>query len=293
MPHPGTGEIGSMTAILGLRTGAAWALMAVSPLALGAEPGANEPITAVYKAQEVSFQYRSSNRFYPCHELEHRVAVILVAVGARDDITVKARNCDAFMIDNGNNNIDPMTGRDNMDPFERDRWGTSSSRFGRTNDRREQYASVRVQLMVPVQVTPQVLKEIEKDKSRRELVSRVTGNMATAFNDPVIFEAKRQEVTLSQRTIRLRAEDCELLDQMSNSVFRKLNVKVLRRSFSCGPRDSESRIAPQLVAEALLPTGSLLPMPDPEKEKEKEKGSAVPEQPAAEPAAPAEPPPQQ
>jgi hypothetical protein len=263
----------------------AWALMAVSGLGLAAEPTAHEPITAVYKAQELSFQYRSSNRFYPCHELEHRVAVILVAIGARDDINVKARNCEAFMLDSNDNNIDPMTGRDSMDPFERDRWGTSS-RFGRSNDRREQYASVRVQLMMPVQVTPQVLQEIEKDKSRRELVSRVTGNMAAAFNEPVIFEAQRQEITLSQRTVKLRAEDCELLDQMSNSVFRKLNVKVLRRSFSCGPRDSASRIPPQLVAEALLPTGSLLPMPDPEKEKQKEKEAAAAEKPAPETAPP-------
>src|SRR5688500_18278120 len=119
-----------MTAIHGLKAGAAWALMTVSTLALGAEEKVHEPITADYKAQELSFQYRSSNRYYPCHELEHRVAVILVAVGARDDIQVKARNCE-FMLDTDNNNIDPMTGRDSMDPFERDRWGTSS-RFGRT-----------------------------------------------------------------------------------------------------------------------------------------------------------------
>jgi hypothetical protein len=260
-----------MTAMQGLRTTAACALMVVSSLAFGVEAPANEPTTAVYKAQEISFQFRSnSNQFYPCHELEHRVAVILVAVGARDDISVRARNCDAFMIESDNNNIDPMTGRDSMDPLERDRFGTSS-RFGGTNDRRDQYVSVRVQLMMPVQVTPQILKEIEKDKSRRELVSRVNGNMAAAMNDPIVFEARRQEVTLSQKTIRLRPEDCELLDQMSNSVFRRLNVKVLHRNFSCGPRDSMSRIPPQLVAEALLPTGSLLPMPDPEREKQKEK----------------------
>jgi hypothetical protein len=274
-----------MTAVQRLKTGAAWALLAVSTLAFGAEEASNEPITAVYKAQELSFQYRSSNRFYPCHELEHRVAVILVAVGARDDISVKARNCDAFMIDN-DNNIDPMAGRDGMDPFERDRFG-NSSRFGRNNDRRDQYASVRIQLMMPVKVTPELLKEIEKDKSRRELVSRVTGNMAAAFNDPVVFEAKRQEVTLSSKTIKLRAEDCELLEQMANSVFRRLDVKVLRRSTSCGPRDSVSRIPPQLVAEAWLPTGSLLPMPEPEKDKQKEQGSGAAEKPASETAQPA------
>lgn len=271
-----------MTALQDWKAHAAWALMAISCMGRAAETTEQAaPITAVYKSQEFSFQYRSSNRYYPCHELEHRVAVILVAVGARDDISVKARNCDGFMIDN-DNNIDPMTGRDSMDPFERDRWG-SSSRFGRANDRREQYASVRVQLMIPVEVTPQILKDIEKDKSRRELVSRVTGNMAAAFNEPIIFEAQRQEVTLSQRTIKLRAEDCELLEQMTMSVFRKLDVKVLRRNTSCGPRDAASRIPPQMVAEALLPTGSLLPMPDPEKEKQKAQGSApATEQPAQE-----------
>jgi hypothetical protein len=276
-----------MTALHGLKAHAAWALIAVSPLVLAAEPADNQPITAVYKAQELSFQYRGSTRFYPCHELEHRVAVILVAVGARDDISVKARNCDAFMLDT-DTNIDPVTGRESIDPFERDRFD-ASARYGRTNSgRRDQYVSVRVQLMMPVQVTPQILKEIEKDKSRRELVSRVTGNMAAAFNEPVIFEARRQEVTLSQRTIKLRAEDCELLEQMSNSVLRRLDVKVLRRSFSCGPRDSASRIPPQLVAEALLPTGALLPMPNPEKEKQKESEKAgAAEPPAAEPAQPA------
>ena len=270
-----------MTALHRL-TAPTWALLAASSLTFAAETAPNEPITAVHKAQEISFQYRSSNRFYPCHELEHRVAVILVAIGARDDIKVQARNCDGFMLDN-DTSIDPVTGRDSMDPFERDRFG-NSSQFGRSRDRREQYASVRVQLMMPVQVTPQILKEIDKDKSRRELVSRVTGNPSASFNDPIIFEAQRQEVTLSQRTIKLRAEDCELLDQMGMSVFRKLNVKVLRRSTSCGPRDSATRIPPQMVVEALLPTGSLLPMPDPEKEKHK--GSAAPpEQPA--PATPA------
>jgi hypothetical protein len=264
-----------MTAMHRYGVSAALKLIAVSSLVLGGTSLAEEqPITAVYKAKEVSFQYRISNRNYPCHELENRVANILRAVGARDDIDVQVRNCDAFMLGD-ESSMDPMAGRDN-DPFsERDRWGASGG-FRRPGDNRDPTVSVRVRLMMPVEVTPKVLEEIEKDKSRRELVSRVTGNPAAAFNDPVVFAAQRQEVTLSQRSIRLRAEDCELLEQMSNSVFRRLDVKVVRRSFSCGPR-SESRIPPQMVAEALLPTGALLPMPDPEKEKEKNEDGAAQE----------------
>src|SRR5690606_10028659 len=123
---------------------------------------------------------------------------------------------------------------------------------GYRRNEREQSAQVRIKLMMPVEMTPQILKEIEKDKSRRDLVSRVTGNPAASMNDPIVFAARREEVTLSQRTLKgLQAEDCELLQQLTMQVIRKLDVKVKHQSFSCGPRSS-SRIPPQLTVETLL-----------------------------------------
>jgi hypothetical protein len=267
-------------------------LISAGSLALGGAAIAQEepPITAVYKAQELSFHFRSSNSFYSCPELQRRVAHILLAIGARDDIDVKASNCEGYLLSEGTTSSrdrDPVFGDDGMN--DRDRWG-ASARLGQRNDDRGQTAHVRVRLMMPVELTPKVLEEIDKDRSRRELVSRVTGNMAAAFNDPVVFAARRQEVTLSNRTVRLQPEDCPLLEQMTTSVFRKLNVRVVRRSFSCGgPRNEPSRIAPQLTVAALLPTGALLPMPS----SEKKAGSGAPE--ASEPKAPeppAETPPQ-
>ena len=114
--------------------------------------------------------------------------------------------------------------------------------------------------MSPVAVTPEVLAEIDRDKSRRELVSRVTGNPAAAMNDPIVFAAQRQTVTLSRQTMRLEPEDCELLEQIATNVFRELDVRVVRRSSTCDARQP-SAIAPQLTVEALLPTGGILPMP--------------------------------
>lgn len=256
-------------------------LIAASSPTFAAEPAeqpAEPPIAAVHKAQELSFSYRASGQFYSCRDLEHRVAVILVAIGARDDIEVKARNCDALMVSGDTSmDIDPTLGRNNNDPFGRDRsdpfgrdqsdpWnrnGTSGG-FRQPGSERRQTAQVRIRLMMPVEVTPQILAEIEKDKSRRELVSRVTRNPAASMNDPVVFAAQRQEVTLSQQTIRLKAEDCDLLQQMTMQVIRRLDVRVKNQSFSCGPRSS-SRIPPQLTVETLVPTGAFLPMPDPEK----------------------------
>jgi hypothetical protein len=272
-------------------------LLSAAALLLTVEALADAPITAVYKLQELSLHYNLPRRFQACHELQNRVANILLAVGARDDIKVDVRNCDAFVAGD-DDMMDPLPGRSGSDPFDRadpfdrgDPFNRPSSTFRNSSSRRQQ-ALIRIQLQMPAEVTPALLKEIEKDKSRRELVSRVTRNPAAAMNDPIVFEAQRQEVTLSSRTVRLQPEDCELLEQMGNQIFRKLAVKVTRRSASCG-RDS-SRIPPQMTVEALLPTGRILPMPDPEKQKKS--GAAPAEQPTAESGAaaePAQPPPQQ
>jgi hypothetical protein len=272
-------------------------LLSAATLMLASDAFADAPITAVYKVQEISLHYTLPRQFQACHELQNRVANILLAVGARDDIKVDVRNCDAYMVGD-DDMMDPLPGRSSSDPFNRsddpfdrgDPFNRSSSTFRNPASERRQQALVRIRLQMPAEVTPALLKEIERDKSRRELVSRVTRNPAAAMNDPIVFEAQRQEVTLNSRTVRLQPEDCELLEQMGNQLFRKLNIKVTRRTASCGPRDS-TRIPPQMTVEALLPTGKIVPMPDPEKQKKSGAGPAEePPAPTAEGGAAIEPP---
>jgi hypothetical protein len=253
-------------------------LLATAGLAFGVAAVAQESqdataVTAVFKAKEIDFSYRSTTAFYPCHELRNVVTNILRAIGARDDVQVRVSDCDHV-----------VTSDDS--PFER--WeerrfpnGQFSNEGFPRNRGREQFSHIRARLMTPVELTPEVLAEIDKDKSRRDLVSRVTGNPAAGMNDPIVFEAKRQPVTLSRTSLRLEPEDCQLLEQMTRSVFRELGVRVVRRNFTCDSRQ-ESRIAPQMTVEALLPTGALRPMPAPEGERGEQKreppateGSAV------------------
>ena len=159
----------------------------------GCAAAAQDQVEAVYKTHEVSFVYHSFVNLYACDELRNHVAGILRAVGARDDIKVRVNDCDVFVFP------------DETSP-EWDRW----NRYGSPTDRfrgRSQNSHVRVELMFPIEATPEVRAEIEKDKSRRELVSRVTGNPFAALNDPAIFPAQRQEVTLSRGTIRLASAD--------------------------------------------------------------------------------------
>lgn len=149
----------------------------------------------------------------------------------------------------------------NCDPFlfdefpRRDRFDWPTDRFGNLRDAdRMQTSNVRVEVMFPVEATPAIMAEIDKDKSRRELVSRVTGNPLAALNDPVIFPAQRKQVTLSRATLRLKPQDCELLEQMIPTVFKQLNIKVVENKASC---DSHRRsyFAPTVVVETLLPKG--------------------------------------
>jgi hypothetical protein len=252
------------------------------------EVQAQEQIDAVWKAHEVDFFYRSSTTLFPCNELANRVATILRAVGARDDIKVRATDCPSIMPSD-----DTLSDRWSTPSTSADRFRSQtfpSDRFGsRLNERPlEQMSRVHIQLMMPVQVTPEVLAQIDKDKSRRELVSRVTGNPAAALNDPVIFRAQRQPITLSQRSIRLEPSDCELIEQLSASVFRELDVTVVRRSSTCTSRE-RSRIAPQLTVEAITPVISTQQIPGAAQLETKPSATPVPDTKPPEPATQAPP----
>jgi hypothetical protein len=220
---------------------------------------------AVWKVREVGFFYRSSVAVYSCHALEARVATILRAVGARDDVQVDASHCEQSIIPQE----EPLN-----------TWRkTPSDGYLNRRASREQQAHVRVRLLMPTEVTPEVLAEMERDKTRRELVSRVTGDPSAKFDDPIVFTARRQPVTLSRQSIGLEPLECELLEQMSTGVFRKLDIRVVSRSSSCG-RNQISHIPPQLTVEALigtpLPTSNIQQTP-PAGEKDPETGEKDPE----------------
>lgn len=245
-----------------------------------AQQAAQEPITAVLKMRETDFVYRTTRNPLSCDELRNGVAVILSAVGARDDVQVRLTNCmggdvpDLSVSDGSqswDNNWDRSTQQ--QSPMERMRGSTP-----------RQNTPVHIWAMMPVPATNKIVKEMEQDKARRDLVSRVTGNMAAALNDPILFAAARQQVTLSKDTIKLRPEHCELLDQMISGVFRDLDLRAVRRSLTCDPHQRSS-FAPEVTVEALLPVGYVLPTIQKEKKEKKEPD------PAPEPAE--QPPPQQ
>jgi len=234
----------------------------------GLPPG---QIPAVLKARDADFVYRSSSRQFTCEQLRQRVAVILRAVGARQDVSVRANDCEAFIDPTHMNDPNRMDRRSTLDPRNQppsvfDRVRPSSSTL--TDRNRSQSTPVRIQLMMPVEVTSEVVAEVEQDKARRALISRVTGNPNASMDDAIFFAAERRQVTLSHDTIRLDAIDCELLEQMSMTVFRQLDLKVTGQALSCDPRE-RSRLLPSLTVEALLPVGFQMPGEQEQKNKTK------------------------
>jgi hypothetical protein len=275
----------------------AMASLAIAGDAMGEQtPAQQEPITAVLKMREADFVYRSTLNYMTCDELRNGVAVILRALGARDDVQVRLSNCNMnagpdIMVSGGGgtgSGFPQSQGTWNDNTW--DRSTRQQSPMDRMRgDAPTQSTPVHIYAMMPVPADSKMMKEIDKDKSRRELISRVTGNMNVALNDPILFAATRQQVTLSHETIKLDPEHCELLDQMITHVFRDYDLKTVRKSLSCDSHQ-RSNIPPSAVIEALLPVGYVLPGSQKEKKPAKKDPEPPPpeqqEQPAEQPAQP-------
>jgi hypothetical protein len=239
-PSPGSPPAPRSAATAGLRHRAAF--LALTLLAVCGRVAAEEPVQAVWKAQKLLFFYRSSISVYSCDALRTRVASLLYAVGARPDLQVDVSGCSEAHLSPDTTTIDRGQGT----------WGQAPISPYRRPVEFQQVVNIEVRLSMPVMMTPDVVREMESDKSRRELISRVTGNPLARFNDPIPFAAERRVVTLSHKTVGLEPAECELLDQLVSSTFRRLGIRVLTQSYSCD-RNRISRIPPMVEVEVLVP----------------------------------------
>ena len=249
---------------------------------------AEEPVAAVWKEREFDFTYRSSVAVFSCSALRGRIAMILHALGARPDLKVRLGNCNETSVPSGAGASGAgANGAGASDPVNRNAWEPASDATLRRRTDNRQFVNVYVRLFMPIEVTPDVLVELKRDRARRELVSHVTGNPAAKFNDPVVFAAQWQPVTLSRDSINLEPAECELLDQMSANDFQGLGIRVVNRDYVCDP-DRVSHIAPRLDVEALLvaPSATSHAQQSPVGDDDKT-GSSVPAAPGDKPAEPA------
>ena len=183
------------------------------PLASTAKEEAPDPaetVSAVTQTQEIDFYFQSFNTFYSCHSLEDRVRQLLVALGADKNMRVRVTSC----------------------------FGNEIARF----------PNVRIQLSSPVEATPEVLAELEKTRSTRELTARVRGE--PMVEPTAQYPAYWKPVSLSRGSFRLEPGDCELVDQLKRKVLPKLAVRIVKDELSCPPNQIPMG-QPRLEVEAL------------------------------------------
>lgn len=117
--------------------GAAASLLLAGSLIPGRAGAAQDEVAAVFKLHELRFVYRSVANPLDCSQLRNHVAVILSAVGARDDVKVRVTDCDIFLFD------EPRSPYDDWDHY-----GMPRNRFGRPD--RWQNSHIRIEVMFPV-----------------------------------------------------------------------------------------------------------------------------------------------
>ena len=177
-----------------------------------AEPGAPEPVQAIWKNQEFAFFYQSQTTFYSCSSLEAKLVRLLKALGAQKP-SVKVRS------------VDCQSGPVRM-------------------------PRVFVNVTAPVEATAEALAERDKGKSKRELAARVRGEKEDP-EALAPFPAQWKLVSLSRGAVDLEPGDCELIDELRRKVLPKLAIRIVKDGTQCIPQQLTLG-QPQLEVQALV-----------------------------------------
>jgi len=199
-------------------------LAAISPAGAAEEASAPlEQVSAVWKPQEINFYLHTFTSIYSCRALTDKVRLLLLELGADKGVTVRSVGC-------FDNEFSRM-------PY------------------------LKIKLASPVEATPQVLAELEKSRSTRELAARVKGERPNEVTEQ--FPAQWRKVSLSRGKLGLQEGDCELIDELKRKVLPKLAIRIVKDEVNCTPY-SLTLGQPRLEVEALaqMPPADAAPQPN-------------------------------
>jgi hypothetical protein len=190
-------------------------IIAVVPVAnaIAASPADDDTVEAVWKAQQVNFEYRGYSTIYSCQSLEDKLQVILRSVGAREDLQLRSYACNEEI---------------------------GVARF-------------QVSLQSPVVASEANIREITTHDAKDELVARVNGEKLAAPEDLPRFAAVWKTVSFARdRDMRLERGDCELVKQLRREILPRLSVQVVKDNVRCSSSLGNAG-RPRLIVSALVP----------------------------------------
>lgn len=205
-----------MSTVPGARLRLALACVAMAaPLAVAAadSPATGGGVEAVWKAQQMNFEYRGYSTSYSCRGLEDKLELILRSVGAREDVELRSYACDEQM---------------------------GIARF-------------QVSLQSPVVASEENLRELTSYDAKGELVARVNGDKLPSAADLPRFTAVWKTVSFARdRRMRLERGDCELVQQLRRQILPRLSVQIVKDDVRCSSGMGNIG-PPRLTVSALVP----------------------------------------
>lgn len=189
-------------------------LVAVAPVA-GTAQGADlpsHPIEAVWKPQQLTFQFRSEGRTYACDILEHKIATILRRLGAREQLEVRRVSCRNFA-------------------------GT---------------AHFELIMESPVAATPENVRDITTYDSQDDLIARVRGVELPSPADLERFPAVWKHVSFLRAARLNLEGDCALVQQLRRQILPKMSIQVLVDIEAVDCSHSRPRLTVQALVTAAM-----------------------------------------
>lgn len=177
------------------------------------QPGSAVPVSAIWKVQRIEFNYRSTNIYYSCDGLRHKITSIVTALGARDTVNVDLRCRPGGIVNN---------------------------------------APTLITLASPIEATQENVAEATTYSPEMQLAARLNKVQLPTANDIQRFQAEWRLVQLNRNhRLNLEAGDCELLHGLITQVFPHLSVRVEKQRLNCS-QGSGSRVRPVLHVAALV-----------------------------------------
>jgi hypothetical protein len=170
-------------------------------------------VEAIWRVQTLPFEFRAADDFsYSCEIFQKKLRGILMAVGAHPTVIIQPECSRRAMINR---------------------------------------ASARITLASPAPANDENVREATSVDSRRELIARVQNTALPTAADLQRFRAVWQPLSLGERgDLRLTENDCELLRQLKEQVFPKLDVEVTHSRLHCSP---VGKTRPVVKVLALMP----------------------------------------
>lgn len=185
-----------------LRVGVALVSLGLVPVAGHAQTAAadSQPtVNAVWVEKDIEFTYMGFTSYYSCDGLRDKLRWVLKEIGARPGFKVTVGGCIS-------------TGPDVL-------------------------PHARITAAMPRAVTPELLAELAKDASQRELVARSTGKTADVNEPTAQFPARARIIEFKDDPLNhIQAGDCELVEQLRDYVFVPLGAKVVEDRMRCTPK---------------------------------------------------------